>query len=66
MVHVRYELRNRCARKDQSLLFDLYKVFDSIRTRAWSHFGFFSLKRPAFLHACATCSELPYNISAMQ
>ena len=26
---------------------------------------FFSLKRPVFLHACATCSELPSNISTM-
>ena len=30
-----------------------------------SQIGFFSLKRPIFLHACTTCSELPSNISTM-
>ena len=39
--------KKRCARKEQSLLFDLFKPFDS----------------PIFLHACAICSDLPSNIS---
>ena len=49
-AHVRN--RNRCARKEQSLLFDLFKAPD---LRAVTHY--FSPKRPIFHHACATFSE---------
>ena len=30
-----------------------------------SQFGFLFQERPVFLHTCATCSELPFNISTM-
>ena len=44
--------------KVQSLLFDLFKAF--FFDREQSQIGFFSSpKRPIFLNACATCSELP-------
>ena len=36
-----------------------------IISRAVTKHIFFSPKRPIFLHACATCSELPSNISYM-
>ena len=44
---------------EKFLIFDLFKAFNSITT------DFFSPKRPIFLHACATCSELPFNISTL-
>ena len=44
-----------------NLCFDLSKALD----REPSHIGFISPKRPRFLHVCATCSELPSNISTM-
>jgi len=43
----------------KSLLFDLFKAFDS------DIFLYFSSKIPIMLHACATCSELPSNVSTM-
>ena len=39
--------------------FDLCKAFDKIEI------VFLSPKRPIFLHACETCSELPCNISTI-
>ena len=33
--------------------------------RKQSRIGLFSLKSSIFPHACATCSELPYDISTM-
>ena len=54
---------NRFACKEQSLLFDLFKAIDQIESSHKSEV--FSLKRLIFLHACATCSELPSNISTM-
>ena len=36
-----------------------------IRSRAVTNLFFFSPQGPIFLDACATCSELPSNISAM-
>ena len=36
-----------------------------ITSRAVSQIGDFYPKRPIFLHACATCNELPSNISNM-
>ena len=49
---IRWYLINRCARKElQSLLFDLFEAFDYIES--------------IFLHACATYSDLPSNISNM-
>ena len=43
--------------KYKYLLFDLFKAIDLI--------GFFSPKWNIFLHACATCPELPSNIRGM-
>ena len=46
-----------CALKENFLLFDLFKAYNFIEG---SHkYDFF------FLYACATYSELPYNISIM-
>ena len=45
---------NRCARKEQSLLFDLFKAFDQIES---------SLRKTYFLHVCASCSEIPSNVN---
>ena len=51
-TYIRWYLRNRCARKEQYLYFDLSKAFDYT-------------ERTNFLYACATCYELPSNISTM-
>ena len=48
----------------QSGLFDLFMAFDKIESGHKS--DVFSPKRPVFLHACATYSELPSNISTMR
>ena len=48
---------NWCARKKQSLLFDLFKAFDWIES---SHKTL--IFSDMTLHLCATCPELPYNI----
>ena len=37
-----------------------------IRSRLVTNRIFFSAKRPIFLHACATCSELPSKVSIMK
>ena len=58
---IRWYLIKRCAGKAQSLLFDLFKAFHNIER---SHKS--DPKRPIFLHACATCYELPSNISTME
>ena len=49
-------------KKGQSLLFDLYKAFDSIE---FSHKSDYSstFEKTIFLHAFETFSELPSNIS---
>ena len=47
----------------QSLLFDMFKAFDLIERR--HELDYFFQKRLVFLHACATCSEIPTNISTM-
>ena len=44
-----------CARKGQSLFYDLFKAFDQIENKS----GIFYPKRPMFLH------ELPSDISTM-
>ena len=46
--------------KEQSLLFDLFKAFDKIESSYKSDFKQFN--KSIFLHACATCYELPSNI----
>ena len=46
-----------------TLLFGLFKAFDYIGSSRES--DFFSPTRPIFLHACATYSKLPSNISTM-
>ena len=48
-------IRERCARNDQYLLFDLVKAYDKIKS---SQKTFFSPKRPIIHHSCATCSDL--------
>ena len=60
-IYIRLLLRNRFARKEQSLLFDLFKTFNKIESSYKS--DFFLHKRPISHHACATSSELPSNIS---
>ena len=62
-TYIRWQLRNRCARYEQSLSFNLYKEFGLIDS---SHnLSFFSPKRSIFLHECATYNELPYNLTTM-
>ena len=51
------------ARKEQPLLFGLFKAFDKIKSRQRSKS--FPQKRPIVLHVCATYSELPSNISTI-
>ena len=43
--------------------YDMFKAFDQIDKLSKSNIIF--KKRPAFLHACATCFELPSSIIAM-
>ena len=54
--------KKRCARKEQTLLFDLYKSFDQFESGTNR---VFLPKRPIFHHACAAFNELPSNISTM-
>ena len=63
-TYIRGQLRYRCARTEQSLLFSLIKAFDQIQSSHTSDF-FFSPKGNIHLHACATCSNLPSNIITM-
>ena len=59
-THIRWYLRNRCARKELSMeLFVLFKACDQIKS---SHKSVFFPIRPIFLD---TCSKLPSNISTM-
>ena len=62
-TYIRWKLRNGCARKKQSLLFDLFKAM--ICSRAVTNRFFFLRKDLFILRECATCSELPSNISTM-
>ena len=48
-------IRNRCARMEQSPIFDLSTAYNQIESSHKSYF--FSPKRPNFLHACALCFE---------
>ena len=50
---------NRCTRRKQSMLFDLFKVFEQMEIS--TNRIFFSEKSAISLNACATCSELPSN-----
>ena len=50
--------------KEQSLLFDLFKTFDSNRVQSPNGI-FFLPKRPIFLNACASGPQLPSNLSIM-
>ena len=61
VTYIKWDLINRCAGKEQSLFFNLLKAFDLFQSSHKS--DIFYLKRPIFLHACATCSELTSNIS---
>ena len=60
-TYIRWQLRNRCAHKDLSM-FDLFKALELIES---NHKSFFFFKNTFFLHTCATCSELPSNISTI-
>ena len=51
------------AHEELSLLSDLLKAFDKIESSHKSHI--FYPKGPIFLHACATCSQLPSNLSTI-
>ena len=55
-IYIRWYLRSRCARKEQSLLFDLYKAFDQIESIQKLNF---SPRRPIFLHVWARFYKLP-------
>ena len=51
------------ARARRTLPFsDQFEALDYLESR---HKSFFSPKRPFYLHAVATCAELPFNISTM-
>ena len=50
-------------RNEQSLLFDIFKAFSQIESIHKS--DILHPKKTHFLHACATCSELPSSISTM-
>ena len=54
-TYVRWYIRNMCSGKEQSLLFDMFKAFNHIKS---NNKQYFLSKRPIFLQACATCSEL--------
>ena len=56
--------QNRCARNEKSLYFDMFKAIDQIESSHESD-SFFS-KRPVFLHARATCCELPPDTITME
>ena len=56
-----YSEINRCARMEHSLLFDLLRHL--IKQRAVANRILFSQKIPIFLHVCASCSEIPYNVN---
>ena len=53
---IRWLLRNKCAFKEISLSFDLYKAFGKIETVTKQIF--FS-EKTYFIYSCSTCSELP-------
>ena len=53
--------RYSCARKEQSLFIDLFKAFDWIVSS--QKLDIYYPERLIFLHACATCSELPSNMN---
>ena len=56
-------LKNRCARIEQSLLFNLFK--NLIKSNAIKIRVVYPGKKPIFLHACAAWSELPSTITNM-
>ena len=60
-TYIRWELRNRWARKEQYLLIDLVKAFDHIyleKTLTCSDKKFFT-EKVFSLYTCLTRSELP-------
>ena len=62
-TYVRWQIRNRCARKEQSLLFDLFTAFDQLKHKSQNLF--FSLQKDIFflpffstLHGkCCACTK---------
>ena len=56
-------IQSRCAREDQSLLFDLCKAFDG--TESSHKLDFILLQKTFFLHTCAACHKLPSNIKTL-
>ena len=53
-----------CARKEQSLLFDLLKAFDYVKSG--HKYVFFSPRMPMFLNPLEKCPEIPSNMSTME
>ena len=62
-AYIIWYLRNICARKEHSHLFDLFKAFYQIESSHKS--DSFSLQRPLFLDTCATCSAIPSTIRTL-
>ena len=62
-AYIRQSLSNRCARKEQSLLFDMFKPFNKIESSHKSDF-FLSLKN-LFRSCKCNNTEFPSNISIM-
>ena len=56
-------IAHKLVRTYQFLLFNLIKGIRSDQEQ--SQIGFFFPKRLIFFYECATCSELPYDISTM-
>ena len=69
LICVRQLTRSRAVTNQQkSLKYEqrnLYIINFFNRDREQSQIRYFYPKRPIFLHACATCFELPSNISTM-
>ena len=58
-----YKIETQKEVRSSKLCFDLFKAFDYFES---SHkLDLVSPKLPIFLHACATCSGVPSNISTM-
>ena len=67
MIHdtyIRWYLRNRCALTVEYILFDLFKAF--YQNEISQKIVCFLSEKTFFLHACATCYELPSNINTMK
>ena len=59
--YVRWQLRNRCTRMEQSLLSYLFMA----QIKSSQKSDLFISEITSFLHTCALCSQLPSSISTM-